>query len=214
MTSPASAEEPLAVVELFTSQGCSSCPPADAFLGELSVRHDVLALAYHVDYWDYIGWKDIYANPAYTQRQRAYARRFDLSYIYTPQMVVNGHFETSGNKRRALLQVIEQEIRAVSEITLSVRGGQIVLDGPQQDQAVALYQVTYLKEEKTKIRRGENRGKTLSEYNIVTELAELSEWRGGSLVLDLPENLSPKEYGKALFLQRKGDFKILGALKL
>lgn len=214
MTSPASAEEPLAVVELFTSQGCSSCPPADAFLGELSVRHDVLALAYHVDYWDYIGWKDIYANPAYTQRQRAYARRFDLSYIYTPQMVVNGHFETSGNKRRALLQVIEQEIRAASQITLAVRGGQIVLDGPQQDQAVALYQVTYLKEEKTKIRRGENRGKTLSEYNIVTELAELSEWRGGSLVLDLPENLSPKEYGKALFLQRKGDFKILGALKL
>ncbi|WP_028878338.1 DUF1223 domain-containing protein [Terasakiella pusilla] len=213
-TAPVSADEPLAVVELFTSQGCSSCPPADAFLGELSMRQDVLALAYHVDYWDYIGWKDIYADSAFTQRQRDYAHTFDLRYVYTPQMVVNGTTETSGNERRKIVGAIEENLKRSTDVQFRASDHQVEIDGPAQDQAVAIYQVTYLKEEKTVVRRGENRGKILSEYNIVTDLVELSEWRGGRYVFSLEDDLEDESSSRALFLQRKGDLKIIAALKL
>src|SRR5260370_39772174 len=88
--SASAAETSPIVVQLFTSQGCSSCPPADALFGELSKRRDVLALGFHVDYWDYIGWKDPYASKLATKRQKQYAESFKLSFVYTPQMVVNG----------------------------------------------------------------------------------------------------------------------------
>src|SRR5262245_56361084 len=87
------------VVELFTSEGCSSCPPADAFLGELAQRPDVVPLAFHVDYWDYIGWKDPYANPAFTQRQHDYKAALGLHMVYTPQMIVDGRTDVVGSER-------------------------------------------------------------------------------------------------------------------
>jgi hypothetical protein len=88
----AAADKPLAVVELFSSQGCSSCPPADRMLGALAAREDVLALSVHVDYWDYIGWKDAFAKPSNGNRQRDYAARFQLKYVYTPQIVIDGAY--------------------------------------------------------------------------------------------------------------------------
>ena len=91
--------QPKAVVELFTSQGCASCPPADALLTALSERDDVVALAYHVDYWDYVGWKDTFGQEAYSDRQRAYAKSWGSSRIYTPQMVVNGARAVVGSRR-------------------------------------------------------------------------------------------------------------------
>ena len=100
-------ERPI-VVELFTSQGCSSCPPADALLGELAKRTDVLALGFHVDYWDYIGWKDPYASKLATKRQRQYAETFKLSYVYTPQMVVNGVTESVGSDRAGIEAAVEK----------------------------------------------------------------------------------------------------------
>src|SRR5512144_1000431 len=93
----------LTVVELFTSQGCSSCPPADALIGELAQREDVLALSEHVDYWDYLGWKDPFASPAHTARQRNYAKALGLKYLYTPQVVVQGQVQVSGSEREAVL---------------------------------------------------------------------------------------------------------------
>src|SRR5579859_3682195 len=98
----AHAEDRLAVVELFTSQGCSSCPPADALLGELARRGDVIALAYHVDYWDNLGWKDPFASRASTERQRSYSHALRLSGIYTPQMVIDGAVDAVGSDRRAV----------------------------------------------------------------------------------------------------------------
>ena len=104
-------EGALNVVELFTSQGCSSCPPADALLADLADRDDVLALSFHVDYWDYIGWKDPFASPQYTQRQRVYSQVFGKRYVYTPQMVVNGSFEMTGSDRAGVLKRIRRRRR-------------------------------------------------------------------------------------------------------
>jgi hypothetical protein len=97
----------LTVVELFTSQGCSSCPPADEMLGELAAQPDIQALSFHVDYWDYIGWKDLFALPGNTERQRSYAKRFGRSYVYTPQMVIDGAVESTGRNARDVLRMIE-----------------------------------------------------------------------------------------------------------
>ncbi|HLJ64950.1 MAG TPA: DUF1223 domain-containing protein, partial [Stellaceae bacterium] len=99
-------DKPPVVVELFTSQGCNSCPPADAYLGELAARPDVLALSFHVDYWDYIGWTDPYSSKQATQRQRAYSHQMALRYIYTPQMVVNGTSEGVGSERQTIERLI------------------------------------------------------------------------------------------------------------
>ena len=102
------AEDKLTVVELFTSQGCSSCPPADAILGELSDRGDILALSLHVEYWDYLGWTDPFASAEHTRRQREYARRFGLRYLYTPQMVIQGSLQVTGSDRARVLAGIEE----------------------------------------------------------------------------------------------------------
>ncbi|MEE8172784.1 MAG: DUF1223 domain-containing protein, partial [Alphaproteobacteria bacterium] len=107
---PARAEtdEPLIVVELYTSQGCSSCPAADAFLGELlAMRDDVLGLEFHVDYWDNLGWKDIFSSAESTARQRAYAKSLGLAYVYTPQMVINGSANEVGSDKMAVITAIE-----------------------------------------------------------------------------------------------------------
>ena len=106
---PALAKSPRAVVELFTSQGCSSCPPADAFLGDLAKRDDVIALTLAVDYWDYLGWKDTFASPAHSKRQAAYAKRRGDGQVYTPQMVLNGRRHAIGSHRSEVLKVLAQE---------------------------------------------------------------------------------------------------------
>lgn len=206
------ANERVAVVELFTSQGCSSCPPADAFLGELAVRDDVLALAYHVDYWDYIGWDDVHAQAAFTERQRTYARTFNLRYVYTPQVVVSGGYETSGNKRDNIIKAVERELSGPSDISLTSKNDSIEVDGPVQDSDVGVFRVSFHKEVSTKVKRGENRGKTLTNYHIVRKLDYLGNWTGGGQSYQT-KALSP-EMGHAVFLQRKNDLKILSAIRL
>ncbi len=209
----AQSAERVSVVELFTSQGCSSCPPADTFLGELAMRKDVLALAFHVDYWDYIGWKDAYASTAYSNRQRHYARQFDLRYIYTPQMVVDGSYETSGTNRRQITAAIEKHLSHPDNISLSIDGSHIAINGEKQKEPTRLVQVTFKKETQTVVRRGENRGRTLSEYNIVTNMIELGQWQGGQRHYALkPQNHN--DFGTGLFIQRLSDLKILAAIKL
>lgn len=206
------AGERLAVVELFTSQGCSSCPPADSFLGELSKRSDVLALAYHVDYWDYIGWDDVHAKAAYSDRQRLYANTFNLRYVYTPQMIVNGNYETSGNQKGRILKAVQEELARNSEVSIIQKGHQVEIDGLKQLSPVDVVQVSFHKEVSTKVKRGENRGRTLTDYHIVTRLGKLGEWQGGPAVFHL--FVMDKEQGHGLFLQRRQDLKILGAVRL
>src|SRR5450755_3061304 len=113
-------------VELFTSEGCSSCPPAEAYLGELAQRPEVLALAYHVDYWDDLGWHDRFGLPQAVQRQRAYARALGLSSVYTPQAVVDGQGNFTGSDRRSIAKALEKP-RSGVPISLSTSGGEVVV---------------------------------------------------------------------------------------
>jgi len=120
IAAPAYAEQRPVVVELYTSQGCSSCPPADEILSSLNGRDDVIAIALHVDYWDYIGWKDEFSSPAYAERQRAYASQAGRRSIYTPEMVVNGQTDIVGAKPMALADAINEHKAAVQQMTLDV----------------------------------------------------------------------------------------------
>src|SRR5215475_7900671 len=118
-------------VELFTSQGCSSCPPSDAYLGRLARRPDIVALAFHVDYWDYIGWKDKFASRATTERQRAYARVLKQRYVYTPEMVVEGTAHDTGRERAGIEALLSQAQkaappRATPDLSLAADGALVV----------------------------------------------------------------------------------------
>jgi hypothetical protein len=179
----------LTVVELFTSQGCSSCPPADAFLGELAKRDDVLALSFHVDYWDYIGWKDTYASPANTERQRQYARRFGLGYVYTPQMVVQGTAQTTGSDRPSVLNSIAQA-KTQPHVPVEIRregdNVSVVLPASDNDPEAAILSVLFDRSNPTDIRRGENSGRKISYSNVVRKMKVIGAWRGDAMTVPLP----------------------------
>mgnify|MGYP001946920862 CR=1 FL=1 len=162
LAAPAAAQERPVLVELYTSQGCSSCPPADAFLHKLASRDDVIALALHVDYWDYIGWKDSFARPEYTARQRAYAKVANRRMVYTPQMIINGTDHVVGTRPMDVKDLIRKHHGGASEVALSVaeRQGKLEIDataaaGTGGTATVRLFR--YLPQETVAIKRGENR---------------------------------------------------------
>jgi hypothetical protein len=204
----------LSVVELFTSQGCSSCPPADAFLGELAMRSDVLALAYHVDYWDYIGWKDIYARSGFTDRQRNYARQFDLRYVYTPQMIVGGAVEASGNERRRLIKAVDDDVQLKPDLSLTITPQNVTLRGDTQGNKANVYHVSFHEEVKTDVRRGENRGKILIEYHVVDGLVLLGTFQGGEAHFDVSTNDLDLNLGHAIFVQEIDSLHILAGFRI
>lgn len=203
-------ESPI-VVELFTSQGCSSCPPADAFLTDLArKRADVLPLAFHVTYWDYLGWKDPYSLDAATARQREYARHLGENGIYTPQMVVDGTTGFVGSSRSSGLSAIAAA--SPKPVSVSVtRDGQFLLIavGPGIGQARVLL-VGFDPTHETPIGRGENRGRTLTETNIVRSLTPIGAWTGSAEALREP---LPIGDGFAVLLQTE-DGRIIGAARL
>jgi hypothetical protein len=214
----AAAETRPVVVELFTSQGCSSCPPADAFLSELSQRDDVIALALHVDYWDYIGWKDSFAQPAFTARQKAYAKSGGRRSVYTPQMIVGGQDHVIGTHRQDAAALIQKHATAHTGVTLNVTrdaGGQFTIKA-QAEPGVAgpilIQLVTYDPLRTVDITRGENNGRTVDYSNVVTAWSILGEWAVSEpLVLTVP----PKTQGPAVvILQRKDAGAIMAAAHL
>ncbi|MBT8477017.1 MAG: DUF1223 domain-containing protein [Alphaproteobacteria bacterium] len=178
------AEDRLVVIELFTSQGCSSCPPADALLGELAQRDDVLPLSLHVDYWDYIGWKDIFADPAHTVRQKGYARVAGQRSIYTPQMIVGGADHVVGYKPMKLAMLIEEHRNAAAPVDVEVTraGDEVEISTSatgRTDIGSAIIQIVrYIPSQTVDIRRGENRGRTLTYHNVVADLTEVAQWDG------------------------------------
>jgi len=218
---PATEAQPRVVVELFTSQGCSSCPPADAYLGELAQRPDVLALAFHVDYWNYIGWTDPYASKLATERQHDYARHLNLRYVYTPQMVVNGTTEGVGSERLSIAPMIKaaEDAKALSQYVSIRRDADgalaIHVDAGAGAEPATLWLVGFDREDATPVLRGENEGRTLKDYQVVRSFAAVGSWRGQALDLTLPADHQPAgDGGIAVLLQQGGTGRILGAALL
>jgi len=170
--------ESVVVVELYTSQGCSSCPPADAIHAELADRDDVIALALHVDYWDYLGWKDEFARPAHAERQRRY-----YAMVYTPQMIVHGETHVSATKPMEITDAIRAhaERAAPVEVSLARDGDRVEVTaralGPVP-RDMAVHAVTYLPSAQRTIRAGENAGRTLDHHNVVDEWETVGTWSG------------------------------------
>ncbi|KQB98302.1 hypothetical protein AL073_05345 [Loktanella sp. 1ANDIMAR09] len=203
------------VVELYTSQGCSSCPPADEMLRDLAKRDDVIALALHVDYWDYIGWKDIFANPAFTARQHAYARAANATSVYTPQMIISGVEQVVGSRPMQVMDalLVQKEAGNLFDVTLTRRDGAVLITAePGQGGNYAVQLVRYLPEKTVDIRRGENAGRNLTYANIVTSWDVVAEWDGRS-----PLALEADAEGDnpiVVILQQSTDGPIVGAAVL
>jgi len=210
------------LVELFTSQGCSSCPSADAHIGELlrASSHPIVALTYHVDYWDRLGWKDKYASPAFTARQRAYAHAFGDGRVYTPQMIIDGAVHFSGSQRAAakteidraarrrhpaILDIARAEVGAAGavHVVIKTRGG-----GPKTGFFVALAET----ETATRVSRGENAGEHLREYSVVRALAgPVAPDAVGVVTATLAAPPDVGRFRVVAFAQDRGTFHVQGA---
>ncbi len=202
-----------AVVELFTSQGCSSCPTADALLGELSQTRNVVALAFHVDYWDSIGWRDQFAIPTATERQRRYVETLGLSSAFTPQVVVDGRGSFVGSDKRRILAAIREPLNTIP-ISVEAAGGELTVTVPQsRDRAgYEVNLVAYLPEAVTAVGRGENSGRTLKEFNIVRQFRSLGVWNGQETVFRAPLDSFPPEASRvAVLLQQAQQGPIAGS---
>jgi hypothetical protein len=178
---PVVAQSPV-VVELFTSQGCPSCPPADKLLHELAQRDDVIPLALHVDYWDYIGWKDEFSHPDYAKRQRGYAVQAKRRSVYTPQMIVSGVTDIVGARRMELSKAIAHHADLPSRVELSVnRSGSEILINAQPtnvDGPLIVRMLRYTPQRSANITRGENAGHTMLYANVTENWTVLAEWDG------------------------------------
>jgi hypothetical protein len=199
---PAAAQEqrPI-VVELFTSQGCNSCPPADVYLGELTRRPNLLTLAFHVDYWNYIGWIDPFARPWATARQRAYETRLKERFVYTPQIVVNGAAQGIGSERDTVEALIKAAAPAEAtqfrpDLALRWRedGALLVEVGAgasPPDSPADIWLIGYDGAPETRVMRGENAGQTLVDHHPVRTYRRIGRWPGWSLELVVPADEAP-----------------------
>jgi len=209
------AEKQPTVVELYTSQGCSSCPPADAYLGELVKRPDVLGLTFHVDYWDYLGWKDPFAKPEHTQRQRSYTGKLRMRYVYTPQMIIQGITHAVGSNEGEVTAGIAAALkkpRLSVSLTVSKKIVTVSVPAARAAERAEILLVAYDDKHSTAVRRGENSGRKLSYYNVVRDIRRLGTWTGEALTLTADvTGMSPDGAdGCAVLLQVPGG-RILGA---
>lgn len=207
----APAPRPMAVVELFTSQGCSSCPPANDNLAALSARPDVIALSFGVTYWDKLGWKDTFASPAYTQRQYDYARALKHDAPFTPQVVVDGKADVVGARRGEIETLIARE--HITGPDLEVTGGEVrVGEGRTQITPADVWLVRYdPRVEQVPVRAGENTGRTLPHRNVVKALVRLGGWSGHAARFPLPPAAPGLE--TAVLVQTRGAGPILAAAR-
>ncbi len=189
----AGAGQPQALLELFTSQGCSSCPPADKLLGELARDPSLVAVSVPIDYWDYLGWKDTLASPAHSARQRAYARMRGDRQVYTPQIVVNGSMHVLGSDRAAIERTIEQTDRnpviMSVPVLMSVGGGNLnVKIGSAENRHIGgeVWLCPLARSVAVQIGRGENHGRTVTYHNVVRRWLKLGDWTGTDSTWNVP----------------------------
>ena len=175
------------VVELFQSQGCSSCPPANANVIALSARPDILALSFQVTYWDQLGWKDTFGSPQNTARQWDYARGLKHDNVWTPQVVVNGRTDVVGVRKGEIEQAIVRVDRGASGPAVTVSGGRVTIAGAAPPRPAGVWLVRYDPNiVQVPIRRGENGGLTLPHKNVVRSLTRLGDWSGAAKSYALP----------------------------
>ena len=185
--------EPRAVVELFTSQGCSSCPPADKLIGELSNDPSVIALSLAIDYWDYLGWKDTLALPGHQNRQKAYSRVRGDRNVYTPQAVINGAAQALGSDKADIERAIAQSRRDAATLSvpvvLMVADGKVTVSAPAGKTGAERGEVWLCPVTKSvlvAIGRGENSGRTITYHNVVRRWIKLGEWHGSPATWSVP----------------------------
>lgn len=225
-SAPASADDDIVVVELFTSQGCMACPPADKIMAKIAGEEGVIALSWPVDYWDYLGWKDTFASAANTARQAAYNQSVGRNGVYTPQIIVNGRRQVVGSREgeiRALIQTlksqgdIEVDVKLKGDrekLTIDISGGNSgeITEGS----SVSIWLVMYDSEQVVDIKYGDNRGRSLSYAHIVRGSQSLGSWNGGQMRLPI-DMARVAEVGAdciAVLIQEGGAGPILGAAKL
>jgi len=184
------ADAPVAVVELFTSQGCSSCPEADKVLAEYAKKQKVLALSFHVDYWNYLGWKDTFSQAEFTERQKRYAATFRRRGIYTPQAVINGRDHAVGSRRGDIESLIQSYTKSGKGLTVALNTRRdmekirVTTDAASGD--ATLWVVYFDKKRQVKIKRGENRGRTITYHNVVRNVSMLGMMKQGKIDVTLP----------------------------
>lgn len=201
-----------AVVELFTSEGCSSCPPADRILGQLKEKAaaqswEVFPLSFHVDYWDRLGWKDPFSKPEFSQRQRQYAQALG-SRVYTPMMLFNGHIEAVGSRRDLVYASLRESIQNQAAVSVSASINAtadevLVKFETASAEGKHLHLALVERHRTVSVRRGENKGRTLNHYNIVRDFKSftLSKIRRGTIPFDLPEGFSTEGFAAIVFIQ-------------
>jgi hypothetical protein len=204
--------EPRALLELFTSQGCSSCPAADKLLGEFAGDSSLIAISVPIDYWDYLGWKDTLASPAHSARQRAYARVRGDRQVYTPQVVVNGAVHALGSDRAAIERAIAQTRRTAVIMSLPVS---MAFDGSDLNVSVQptkgeksggeVWLCPIAKAIPVKIGRGENRGRTITYHNVVRHWLKLGDWTGKTTSWHVPvTELQSEDVDSAVVMVQSG----------
>lgn len=209
--------------ELFTSQGCSSCPDADKIWADLQKRNDVVALSFSIDYWDYIGWKDTLAHHENTLRQQAYAKAMPSRQVYTPQVIVDGVDDVVGNERAKVLNAIDARSAMIKGKRLSVSliqsGNTIQVHiGTGQTSETATIWVAHTASSRTvKITRGENTGHLMTYTNVVRDFGAAGVWNGQDVTLQVPARSgegSDESDGVAVWVQQGKLGQVLGAAQL
>ncbi|MHA1128562.1 MAG: DUF1223 domain-containing protein [Alphaproteobacteria bacterium] len=202
------------VVELFTSQGCSSCPPADEVLRELALEDDVIVLGWHVDYWDYLGWKDEFSRSENTERQMGYRDRWNLRTLYTPQAVIHGEAQIVGSDERKIRMYVDQFLaeKTMLEIgvntsgdTANIKVSALAARLPAAD----IFLVRIIPDAATSIHRGENAGRTINYVNVVEEMIWIADWNGRSDVNVRTSFMGGSKY--VVLVQAKDFGPVLGA---
>ena len=206
--------EPRAVVELFTSQGCSSCPPADKIIGELARDPSVIALSMPIDYWDYLGWKDTLADSRFSARQKAYSQTRGDRDVYTPQVIVNGSVHVIGSDRSKIDSAIGDTRKADGvmsvPVTVALAGKQINVSVAASGKSPAAHGEVWIcsvsKAVPIMIGRGENRGKEVTYHNVVRTLLKVGDWNGTSGSWTVPlENISREGVDAAVVFVQDGN---------
>jgi hypothetical protein len=214
--SAADARRPV-VVELYTSQGCSSCPPADALLARLADRKDVLALSLPITYWDMLGWKDTLATPANTKRQKAYAAAMGHGGVYTPQMIIDGVSDVVGSREQSVLDTIAARAADMQFVPVSLKlsSGELhvrigaAAHKPAQGATIWLFSISG--HARVKIGAGENGGRDMTYRNIGRDVRAIGIWKGQPVSLDLPYPALSGDEALAIIVQKGGYGRIIGA---